>query len=315
VEAFLKKSYLYIALATLLFSSMEIALKSISGAFNPIQLNFIRFFVGALLLLPFGLKSMKLRGARFSARDIGFYALTGFIGIALSMTLYQIALTQTKASIVAVVFSCNPVFVLPFAALILKEKIKPYAIVTMVLSLGGMFVIMNLFQGAAGVSLPGIILTILSAVAFALYGVLGKLKTQSHGGLAATAFSFLFASGEMLLFIALSHAAPVARGLEVVGLGRFAAIPLLRGISLATLPTLAYVSLCVTGLGYAFYFLAIETSSATTAAIVFYIKPALAPLLALLLIRESIAPTTLVGIVLIVLGSAITFWGNSRKTS
>lgn len=40
-------------------------------------------------------------------------------------------------------------------------------------------------------------------------------------------------------------------------------------------------------LGYSFYFLAIEETSVSLAAIVFYAKPALAPLLALLVLGES----------------------------
>ena len=43
--------YIYIALATLLFSTMEIALKTIAGVFNPLQMTFSRFFIGALVLL------------------------------------------------------------------------------------------------------------------------------------------------------------------------------------------------------------------------------------------------------------------------
>ena len=49
----MKRGYLYIAVTTLLFSSMEVALKLISGQFNPIQLNFSRFVVGGLVLIPF----------------------------------------------------------------------------------------------------------------------------------------------------------------------------------------------------------------------------------------------------------------------
>lgn len=40
----MKKAYLLIAFATLMFSSMEIALKMAGASFNPIQLNLIRFF-------------------------------------------------------------------------------------------------------------------------------------------------------------------------------------------------------------------------------------------------------------------------------
>ncbi len=42
----MKKGYMYIALTTLIFSTMEIALKLVSDDFNPIQLTFTRFFIG-----------------------------------------------------------------------------------------------------------------------------------------------------------------------------------------------------------------------------------------------------------------------------
>ena len=59
----MKRGYLYIAVTTLLFSSMEVALKLISGQFNPIQLNFSRFLVGGLVLIPFAVRELKKRGA------------------------------------------------------------------------------------------------------------------------------------------------------------------------------------------------------------------------------------------------------------
>ena len=49
----MKKGYMYITLTTLIFSTMEIALKLVSNNFNPIQLTFTRFFIGGLFLLPF----------------------------------------------------------------------------------------------------------------------------------------------------------------------------------------------------------------------------------------------------------------------
>lgn len=40
---YFEKGYLYIVIATLFFSSMEIALKSVSGQFNAVQMNLTRF--------------------------------------------------------------------------------------------------------------------------------------------------------------------------------------------------------------------------------------------------------------------------------
>jgi drug/metabolite transporter (DMT)-like permease len=225
------------------------------------------------------------------------------------MSLYQLAIQYSKASIVAILFSCNPVFVLPLAAIFLKEKIHGYNLATLAASLIGMFCIVNPFNAGAEVSPLGLVLSVGSAITFAAYGVMGKTRGDRIGGLATTAFSFLFGSAELVVLILLSNLPAVAQGLMGTGLVEFAYIPFLKGLDFGVLPIFAYISLCVTGIGFASYFMAIEETSASTAALVFYIKPALAPLLALLILGESIAPSTIAGIVLIAIGSAISFAG------
>lgn len=301
----LKKAYVYIGLTVIFFSSMEVALKLSSLGFHAIQMNFIRFFIGSLVLLPLGLRSLRRRSVRLTKRDWGFFALTGFVGVVVSMTLYQLAVGSAKASIVAILFSCNPVFVIPFAYFMLGEPIHRTTVVSMLLSVAGILCIMNPLHMSAGAA--GIALTLLSAVAFALYGVIGKKRTARYGGLALTAFSFLAGSVEMLALILLTEIPPVAAALSRAGLGQFAAIPVLRGLSLACLPALLYVGVCVTGLGYAFYFMAMEETSAATASTVFFIKPALAPLIALAVLGEPITGNMLVGIGLVIGGSLVKF--------
>ena len=48
----MKQGYLFIAIATIMFSTMEVALKYIAGEVNSIQLTFTRFFIGFLFLAP-----------------------------------------------------------------------------------------------------------------------------------------------------------------------------------------------------------------------------------------------------------------------
>ena len=120
----MKRGYLYIAVTTLLFSSMEVALKLISGQFNPIQLNFSRFIVGGLVLIPFAVRELKKRGRKLDGKALGSFALLGLMGIAVSMSLYQLSVTRVQASVVGVLFSSNPVFVTLFAFLLLHETIS-----------------------------------------------------------------------------------------------------------------------------------------------------------------------------------------------
>ncbi|PJI09196.1 MULTISPECIES: DMT family transporter [Clostridium] len=307
----MKKGYLYILLSTILFSSMEIALKLVASIFNPIQLTFLRFLIGALILMPFALKIMKKKNLKLNKSDYKFFLIEGFICVVISMTFFQLGVLNCKASIVAILFSCNPIFVIPFAYFMLDEKVYKATIVSLIISIIGMIVIMNPANMTSSVS--GIIFTLISAVTFALYGVVGKKRSARYGGIVSSSFCFLFGSLEMLVLILISKISFVANALTGAGLKTFANISVFQGIRLATLPNLIYIGIFITGLGYTFYFLAMEETSAATASLVFYIKPALAPILALIILHESIALNTIAGIVLIIASSCITFIANSRR--
>ena len=66
-----------------------------------------------------------------------------------------------------------------------------------------------------------------------------------------------------------------------------------------------YVGIFVTGLGYFFYFMAIKASDASTGSLAFFLKPAIAPLMAVIFLKETILWNTYVGIGCILLASYI----------
>jgi drug/metabolite transporter (DMT)-like permease len=310
------RGFAYIACATILFSSMEVALKSISGRFNALQLNFLRFALGGAFLLPFALGSLRKRRARLALGDLGFFASSGLVCVVGSMTMFQLAIQYCPASIVALLFSCNPVFLIPLAAIFLGERIRGRSIASLALSLAGMAAIMSAYASSrsGGQSRAlGLALTVGSAFAFAVYGAMCKPRSRRLGGLATTALSFLAGSAELLAIILATKIPSIARAMGAAGLGAFADVPILAGLEPSVLPIFAYISLCVTGLGYAAYFMAIEESSAATASIVFYLKPAIAPLFALAFLGERIGAATVGGIVLIAAGSTLSFLGSRGK--
>ena len=125
---------------------MEVALKLISGQFNPIQLNFSRFLVGGLVLIPFAVRELKKRGRKLDGKALGSFALLGLMGIAVSMSLYQLSVTRIQASVVGVLFSSNPVFVTLFAFLLLHETISKNQIAGLVLDVAG--IVLDPFAGS-----------------------------------------------------------------------------------------------------------------------------------------------------------------------
>lgn len=297
---------LFIALATLIFSTMEVMLKlpAVSGAFHPMQITMERFLVGGLCLIPVAVFTLKKKGVRLTRRDLALFALTGLLNIPLGMVLFQLAITFGQANTVAVIFSGNPIFVTMLAFLILHEAIRWNNILALGFEILGILAIVNPFGGGE-ISPLSILLTILSALFFALYAVLGKRKTARVGSIVVTCCSFLFGALELALLLLLGHTGPGAALYQAVGLDVFCDVPFLQGITGTTLPYFLFIGIVNTAAGYVFHMLAIEKTSAIHGSLVFFFKPILAPLFALGILGESITLPIALGIVLFLTGSLL----------
>ncbi|KRN05910.1 transport protein [Liquorilactobacillus sucicola DSM 21376 = JCM 15457] len=292
---------------------MEIALKVAGATFNPIQLNLIRFFIGSLVLLPIANKSLKQNKRTLTKQDWLLFLVTGFLCVIVSMSLFQLAVVSTKASTVAVLFSCNPVFALIFAFLILHERLGRANLIAVVISIIGLLIIID----PAHLSRPtGIVLALLSAVTFGFYSIVSRYGSTKRGlnGIVMTCYTFIAGTAELLVISWLTHIPAVALWLgKSSSMSSFKNLPIIQNITFSALPMLLYLGVCVTGGGFAFYFLAMERSNVSTASLVFFIKPGLAPILAAILIGEKISVLTIIGIIVILIGSVVTFIGNKVK--
>ncbi len=302
----MKKScsgYLYIILCTLIFSMVEVVLKMISGVFHPMQITALRFFIGGLVLLPFALRSIRAHDAAFRAEDVRFFALLGLLFVCVAMSIYQMAVVYTKAAVVAVIFSCNPIFVTVFAYLILREQIRKNHIIALVIELVAVLVIIDPLH--AQLSPLGVLFGILSALLFAIYSVLGKKRAAKFGGIAVTCFASLFGSVELILILLLGHTELGVKVFTALHLDLYCGVPLLSGIPLSAVPWLLYIGAINTGIGFVCHMLAMEKTSAQEASLIFFLKPMLAPIFALLFLKERLTLNIVLGIVLFLIGSGI----------
>ncbi len=297
----MKKGYLYIAVAVVMFTSFEVVLKFIAGQINPVQLTLCRFTIGFVFLLPVALGNLKKRGERLDGGTMAYFALLGLVGIALCMPILQMAVSYTGSSVSALMFSCNPVFVAFLAFFMLKEPVKPRHIAALALEVLGTVVIISPWN--TRLNMTGVALALLSTILFSLYGVMGKKKVAQFGGAVVTCFSFLFGALIVLVFILFSHIPTAAQLFQNVGLESFANIPIFAGYTLQNLPYVLFVSVGVAGIGFCAYFLAMEYQPASVVSLVYFFKPALSPILAWMVHGEEISLNMLMGIVLIVVGS------------
>ena len=296
-----RSGYIFIVLCAVIFSTMEVMLKAVHGVFAPMQITCLRFLVGGVLLIPFAVRSIRKKNAVLTRKDLGFFACAGFLCVVIAMSLYQMSVTYTRASIVAVIFSCNPIFVTVLAHFLLHEEIHKNHIIALILELTAALIIIDPVH--ASLDPTGALLAILSAVMFSFYSVFGKKRTPRFGGIAVTCLSFLFGATELVALLLFGRTAAGASLYGALGLKIFIDVPLFENIPLSALPALLYICCINSAAGFVCHMMAMEKTSAQEASLIFFLKPIIAPIFALIFLKEEIPLNMIVGIVCFLAGS------------
>lgn len=288
------KVYIGVIMAAFLFGTMEIALKIAGSSIDSFQLTAVRFFIGGLLLLPFAIKEMRDNDIRLDINQFLYLGLVGIICIPVSMLIFQIGVLKSNAATASVLISMNTLFTLIFAKIIDNEKISRNKIIAIFVGIIGALFMIKPWDMQEGNTVLGVVLVLIGAAAFGLYTVMGKKATDQVGIFVQTSFSFI--EGSIVLAV-----------INLI-IGK----PIIAGINMDNILSVLYVSVFVTGLGYLFYFIAIKYSNAVTGSVTFFIKPAIAPILAVLILHESIYWNSIVGIILVLIASFVNLRENKK---
>lgn len=280
------KAFVYLALATLAFSSMELAGKLVAGHLTSLQVTFLRFLIGFLMLLPFALLEGRRRGIRLTGSDFAWLTLLGVCNIVIAMVLLQQAVTMIPASLAAILISSNPIFVVIFAGFILRERITLQKVFGLASGVFGLVLVTNVLNSVSGVNVVGLLCGLGAAVFFGLYTVLSKKVVRRLGGMITNVGSFLIGS-VFLLVILLIRGEPVVRGLN----------------GTVWWPVL-YLGLVVTGFAYICFLRGLALIDAGKGSIVFFFKPVVASVLAYLILQETPGMNVIIGTAFVVSGSA-----------
>jgi uncharacterized membrane protein len=154
-------------------------------------LAFLRFFLAALILLPFVYKQLH-----FQKKDWFSLFLCAFLGITILITLYFLGLRMTSALNTGVIGGTMPIITLVFAAIFLHEKMTKKIIFGAVIGMIGILVIVgkDVFAKGLDISPMGDMLIFLSNIAFAAYITLSKKLSKNYTPLAITFFIFFVGS-------------------------------------------------------------------------------------------------------------------------
>ena len=283
----IKKSFPYVLITAICFGTMETALKLGGSTFDPIQLTFLRFFIGGVLLIPFAAADLKKRNYRLTAGDIIYLVILGLVCVCFSMTLFQIGVMKTNAALAALIISANPVFTMIFAHFLTSDKFNRKKLLVLLICIAGLVVAADPKKLLSGNNISGLLIVLVASIAFGLYTALGKKRIAKIGGWSQNCFSFLFGCAGLLIYLLVS--------------GR----PIVKGISLSSAPLLLYLGIVVTGIGYIAFLKAIAAGGPSAASVSFFIKPVIAMATAYIFLHEDVTPHMIAGAVLVICGSAI----------
>ena len=289
-----KKGYLLILLAAAMYSTTEVALKLLGGAFAPMQLTCERVLVGGFFVLPFALREMKRKDIRPDRSDWGYFALMGFLTVTLHMSFLQLAVMHMDASATAAIYSGNPVFAILAAHFILREPVKKNHLLAIGLELTGILFILN--PTHLELSVRGFVEIICATVLFAMYGTLCKLRMKKLGSVVISCFNMLLGGAEMLAILLLGKIPAIAALYERCGLGLFARVSLTDGFTLRSTLLMLYVGIFCAGFGFLLMAKITEYTSAIEASFIYLLKPPIATALAVLIFQEFISVNRIVGI-------------------
>lgn len=171
------QGHLFAFVTIIIWGTTFISTKILLSAISPIEILFLRFMLGFLVLLLVYPHRLKVKERKQEL----YFAGAGLCGVTLYYLLENIALTYTFASNVGVIISIAPFFTAILAHLFLDgEKLKLQFFIGFAIAVVGIFLVS--FNGSINLKLNpfGDILAVLAAVVWAAYSILTKKISGFH---------------------------------------------------------------------------------------------------------------------------------------
>ena len=270
-----------IIIAGLFWGSMGIFVRHLNSlGFSSIQVACLRpVTAGILFALILLIKDPK--GFKIKARDIPLFLALGIVSILFFTCCYFTAIRLMTMSTAAILLYTSPIWVMILAIIFLKEKITVQKIIALVLAFAGC-VLVSGFGGK--VTVIGILVGLGSGLGYGLYSIFGTFALKKYTPFTVTCYTFLIAgAGSIVVSNPADLWAKISAVDNKLSLLGFV---LLTSVVTAVIPFLLYT-------------LGLNRTTAGKAAVLATVEPAAATLFGFFVMKETIGPVTICGIVLV----------------
>ncbi|MCR5288277.1 MAG: DMT family transporter [Saccharofermentans sp.] len=270
-----------IIIAGLFWGSMGLFVRHLNSlGFTSIQVACLRLVTaGILFALILLIKDPK--GFKISPKDIPLFLALGLVSILFFTCCYFTAIRLMTMSTAAILLYTSPIWVMILAVFFLKEKINTKKIIALVLAFAGC-VLVSGFGGK--VTSVGILVGLGSGLGYGLYSIFGSFALKKYSPLTVTCYTFLIA-GAGSVFV--SDPADLITKISSNGNK-----PALLGFVLLT-------SVITAVIPFLLYTLGLNRTTAGRAAVLATVEPAAATLFGFFVMKETIGPVAVLGILLV----------------
>jgi drug/metabolite transporter (DMT)-like permease len=158
---------LLLVLPPLLWAGNAVVGRLLVGAVPPLGLNFVRWLLTAVLLLPLGWHALREPGALRGR--VAYLALLGLLGVGSYNSLQYLALHSSSPLNVTLIAASAPVWMLAIGAIVYRERPRGREIAGAVLSLTGVALVLSRGEPAALAALRFVVGDLLMLVAIACW--------------------------------------------------------------------------------------------------------------------------------------------------
>ena len=278
----MKRPYLLCVLTFFLWGSVYVFSKYALACFSPMTVQTIRYILAALFVYAV---APKQQFRKIQRQHIKFFLITGLLGylVANGMTMYSIRMLD--ATVASLINSSNPVFIMLFATLLLKERMTVRRGVGIGCALIGVVFVIGIDFGH--ISLPGIVCSVLGV----LLGALGSAVVRK--------VSSCYVPEQVTLFYLLS-ALPFCMICSVVETVRNPLPLTLPGIG-----AILYLGIVTTGVANLLWNKALTSMDASVCSMFYPLQPMFSALFSVILLGEQITAELIIGGILIAAGVLI----------
>ena len=281
----LLKAQLAMLVVTLIFGMHYTIAKGLMPVFlQPMQLLFLRLFGGVILFWIFQRFTVK---EKIEKKDLLIFAVCGLFGFTLNQAFFYEGLNMTTAVDASIIHVMNPVFVLIFASILIREKVTWIKVTGIALGAGGALILI-LYGKSVNMStnsFAGNILVMLNMLFYAIYLVLLKPMTAKYHPMTVLKWVSLFG---FLFILPFSFHGVMNMDLGLLDIKAWASV--------------AFIILLNTFVAYLLINYALKTVTASSVSFFTYLQPVIASVMSVSLGKEMITWPKVIAAILIFSG-------------